>query len=169
MTPDTRVTSVGRFPSRGEGTRLAVTGFLQPCDVIGFLERTGWAGERSGVEEVMSRLKDDDAFAYMALHFHIGVDGVAPALGLSFFARKRPWTQGIACWAPLLDNLCKSGLVNSKKLSALSDSLSGSKLMLGRSGAFAFYNGIHHIKLVLKESQVEQVKAYCFFIVVPQP
>ena len=166
--PDTRVTSVGRFPSRGGGTRLAVTGFQQPRDVLAFLERAGWEGKRSVAGDVMAHLQDGGAFTYMALHLHMDADGVGPALGLSFFAQDRPWTPGIAPWTSMLDRLRALGLVNSEKLSALAASLSEAKLMLGQSGAYACHGVIHHIKLVLQESRIEQVKAYYFFIVVPR-
>ena len=88
-------------------------------------------------------------------------------MGLSFFARDRPWTPGLAAWAPILDTLGELGLGNAGKLSALAASLSEAKLMLGKSGAYACH-GIHHIKLVLQENRIEQVKAYYFFIVVPR-
>ena len=46
---------------------------------------------------------------------------------------------------------------------------SGSENFSGESGPFALVHGIHHIKFTLVDDQVEQVKAYVFFLMFAWP
>ena len=97
LTPETGVRSVGTFRSRGRGLRLAMTGFKTASEIVAFLENAGWPGEHSTAADIVSRLEQHDAFAYMGVHFDLGAGGIGPKLGLSFFAREAEWLKDVRC------------------------------------------------------------------------
>ena len=164
MTPETCVRSVGAFPSRASGIRLAVTGFRHAREVEAFLRNAKWPGRHSMATATVSRLEARGAFAEMNIHLDIGVDGVGETLGLSFAVQERRRVLDIRPWTALLDDISESGLAVPEKLSALVDSSSGGETLFGRSGAFSLVRCIDHFKLVLKDERVEQVKAYVFLL-----
>ena len=163
-TPEMSVRSVGAFPSRESGIRLAITGLRKAHEVEAFLERAGWPGQPSAVAEVASPLEERRAFAYMGVHFDVDANGVGPALGLSFYAREEQWLKDIRHWTPLVDGIREQRLAVPEKLSELTASSSGVTSLFGKSGPFLLARGIHHIKLVLTEDRVDQVKAYVFLL-----
>ncbi len=169
MEPDTCIRAVGAFPSRKGGIRLAVTGFKKAGDIVSFLERTGWPGQGSVVDAVVSRLEERDAFAYAGVHFDIDADGVGPTLGLSFYAREGQWLKDVKHWTPLIDGIEEIGLAVPEKLTELVNWSSGSEPLSGRSGQFVLVRGIHHIKLTVIEDKVEQAKGYIFLLMFAWP
>lgn len=164
LTPDTLIKAVGTFPSRERTIRIAITGFRKARDVVTFLERAGWPGQRSIVDATVSFFEERDAFAYLGVHFDIRASGVGPTLGLSFFAQENEWLKDIRHWVALIDGLREQGQAVSEKLSELVNWSTGSKTLFGKSGPFMLVRGIHHVKLVITEDQVEQVKGYVFFL-----
>ncbi len=164
LTPDTCVKAIGTFPSRARGVRIAVTGFRKARDVVAFLERAGWPGQRSIVDDTVSFFEKRGAFAYLGVHFDIRASGVGPTMGLSFFAQEQEWLKDIRHWTALIDGLREQGCALSEKLSELANWSTGSTTLFGKSGPFMLVRGIHHIKLVIAEDQVEQAKAYVFFL-----
>ncbi len=169
LDPDTRVGSVGAFPSRRRGVRLAMTGFRKARDVMAFLERAGWSGNHSHTRSIISQLEERGSFAHMGVHFDVQATGVGPTLGLSFFAREAEWLKDVRHWIPLIDGLREQRLAVPEKLAALADSSSGAEMLFGKSSPFLLLRGIHHIKLVLKGDCVEQVKAYLFLLMLSPP
>lgn len=169
MKPDTCVRAVGAFPSRKGGIRLAVTGFRNARSVVAFLERTGWPGQHSIVDAIVSRFEERDAFAYVGVHFDIGADGVGPTLGLSFYAREGQWLKDVSHWIPLIDGIREAGLAVPEKLTKLIDWSSGAEPLSGRSGQFVLVRGIHHVKLTIVQDRVEQVKGYIFLLTFAWP
>ncbi len=168
MPPEAAVASVGVFPARGNGVRLAVRGFRHARSVTAFLERVGWPNDPTAARDVLLRFEGNGAFAYVSVQFEIDVDGVKPRLGLSLFAREqRRWAPDILAWRPLLRCVRDLGIANAESLSALADSSSGTGILFGSSGAFLLQRGIHHIKLVQKEDRFEEVKAYYLFLLAP--
>ena len=163
-TPEMSVRSVGAFPSRESGIRLAITGFRKTHDAVAFLERAGWPGRRSTVASIASRLEERRAFAYMGVHFDMSAGGVGPTLGLSFYARDEQWLKDLRHWTALIDGIREERLAVPEKLSELANSSSGATSLFGKSGPFLLVRGIHHLKLVLTGDQVEQVKAYVFLL-----
>ena len=169
LTPETGVRSVGTFRSRGRGLRLAMTGFKTAGEIVAFLENAGWPGEHSTAADIVSRLEQHDAFAYMGVHFDLGAGGIGPKLGLSFFAREAEWLKDVRHWAALIDALREEPIVVQEKLSALAETSSGSETLFGKSGPMVLLRGIHYIKLVLIQDRLEQVKAYVFLLLMSPP
>ena len=163
LEPDTDIRAVGAFPSRSRAIRLAAAGFTGARDVVAFLERTGWLGHRSVVEPIVSPLEARGAFRYIVVHFDVGIDGPAPSLGLSFYARAGQWIKEFEPWAALVDGIRAAGLAAPEKLVSLAGSSCGAETLFGRSGLLVLLRGIHHLKVVLAGDRVEQVKAYTFF------
>ena len=164
MRPETTVRSVGVFPSRARGLRLAITGFTGTRDVTAFLERADWPGSPSVVDSTLSPLEERGAFAYMGVHFDLQAHGVGPRLGISLFARKAEWLKDVRHWTALIDGMREQRLAVPEKLSAFAGSSSGAEALFGKSGPFLLLRGIHHIKLSLVEDRVEQTKAYVFLL-----
>ena len=162
--PELSVRSVGAFPARESGIRLAITGFRKTRDVVAFLERAGWPGRRPAVASIASPLEERRAFAHMGVHLDVGAGGVGPTLGLSFYAREEQWLKDVRHWTALIDGIREARLAVPEKLSELAGSSSGATSLFGKSGPFLLVRGIHHIKLVLAGDRVEQVKAYVFLL-----
>ena len=169
LIPATGVRSVGTFPARARSIRLAMTGFRTAGEVEAFLKQAGWPGDRAAATAVVTRLEQLEAFAHMGVHFDIGENGVGPKLGLSCFARETEWLKDVRHWSALFDALREEPIVVREKLSALADTSSGAEVLFGRSGAITLLRGIHHIKLVLTENRLEQVKAYVFLLLMSMP
>lgn len=164
MKPDTYIRAVGAFPSREGGVRLTVSGVRTTRDLMEFLERATWSGQHSTVESTVSHLEKLGAFAHLGVHFDMCPGGVGPALGVSFYAGQGQWSKDIRPWTVLINGIREQGLAVPEKLSALTGSSSGVETLIDRSGVFLLVRGIHHIKLTLTASRVEQVKAYVFFL-----
>lgn len=164
MEPDTFVQSAGAFPSRGSGLRLAVRPFRTTDRLMAFLERAGWPGQHPFVASTVSRYEERGAFANLGVHLDVQADGAGPALGLSFYAPGAQWVKDIRHWLPLIDGIGEDRLAVPEKLSALVDSWSGTETLFDASGPFVLVRGIHHIKLMVTEGRVEQVKAYVFML-----
>ena len=173
QTVDTRIASIGAFPSRERAVRLAVTGFRRSRDVVAFLERAGWQGRHSVVASIVSRFEERGDIVDLGIHFDVRAEGLGPSLGLSFFARNREpndphyWVDRPGQWAPFLEGLRGAGLGVREKLSAVADWPSGAEAMFCRSGMFVLLRGVHHFKIVVTEGNVEQVKAYLFMLICP--
>ena len=164
LTPEIFIWGIGTFPSRGKGIRLAVVGFKETRDVRSFLERIDWPGQPSAIDAIALDLEKRHAFVYMGVHIDIDGNGVGPKLGLSFYAQETEWLKDIQHWMPLMEGLREGGHAIPEKLSELVDWSVGPETFSGKSGKFLLMQGIHHIKSVIVDSQVEQVKAYIFLL-----
>ncbi|MYA44203.1 MAG: hypothetical protein F4Z31_20940 [Gemmatimonadetes bacterium] len=168
MPPDTHVGSVGAFPSRSDGLRIAVTGFRKTRDFTDFLERTDWPGRPEAVAPFLSEMEERDAFAHLAAHFDIPTQGgLGPALGVSFHARDVQWVKDVDPWMELIDGVGEHGLALRDKLSALATAWSGAEAVFGRRSMLLLVKGIHHIKLVVSDGRFTQAKAYVFVLMLP--
>lgn len=164
LPPDTLIRACGTFPSRDRTMRIAVTGFRAAHDVRAFLKHAGWPGSAAAVDAIVSFFEAHNAFAYLGIHFDITRDGVGPRLGLSFFAQEREWLKDIQYWTALLDGIVEQQYVLPEKLQELARWSTGSTTLMSRSGPIMLVRGIHHIKLVITGDQVDQAKAYVFFL-----
>lgn len=169
LTPEVSIWGIGVFPSRGKGIRLTVVGFRKTSDVRSFLERVDWPGQHSTIDAIALGLEKRDAFVYMGVHMDIDENGVGPKLGLSFYAQETEWLKDIQHWTPLIEGLREEGHVVSEKLSELVNWSAGPETLSGKSGQFMLLRGIHHIKSVLVEDQVDQIKAYLFLLMFSWP
>ena len=176
LEPDTRIGTIGVFPSKGELLQLSIPGFVKARDVMAFLERAGWPGRRSAVATVLERLEIRGALSGMQL----GVQSVVSAAGLDsslelhvFSANTiyddTGWFKDKRCWTELMDALRKEHLAVSEKLTGLSEWAFGAKPLIGRSGPLLLLQRIHHFSIVLSEDGVEQVNAYMFLLMARWP
>ena len=170
--PDTRIESFGAFPSRERAIRIAVTGFRTSRDLVGFLERAGWPGEREAAAATLSRLEERGGFIGMGAHLDVHSGGLGPALGLSFLAKERVskdpryWLDEPSLWTGFIDSLRAEGLGVEEKLSAFAKWPAAPTTLFGASGSFVLLRGIHHVKLVLTDGRFEQVKGYVYLILI---
>lgn len=168
MPAGTHIGSVGAFPARSDGLRIAVTGFRKTRDFTAFLERTDWPGRPDAVAPFVSEMEERGAFAHLAAHFDIPArGGLGPALGVSFYARDTQWVKEVDPWMALIDGIGEHGIAVPHKLSALATSWSGAEAVFGRRSMLLLVKGIHHIKLVVSDDRFTQVKAYVFVLMLP--
>lgn len=176
LLPEARVLSLGAFPCRERGVRFAATGFKSTGEVMTFLQRAGWPGGRPAVESTLARLEACDCFGTIAVHLDVRAGGAGPRLGLSLYGRDIGWLRGgrywldsPSYWTAFIESMRKQRLAVAEKLSALANWSSGSELLFGKSGKFVLIRGVHHVKLVVSEDRIEQVKAYVFLLLCTPP
>ena len=167
---DTRMDSFGVFPSRSRAIRLAVMGFQSEREAGSYLEDTGWPGELSAVQSVISRFQERAHIVRSGVNIDVLEDGVGPTLGLTLIVKQRYtkgsryWLDGLTDWQPFLKALGHEDLVFSEKLDALADWVSRPTTLFAKSGRYVLLRGIHHIKLVLSGNQLREAKAYVFLV-----
>ncbi len=172
---DTRIESIGVFPSRDRAIRVAVTGFRTSRAIMAFLERAGWPGPHPLVAATVSRFEERGGFVELGLHLDVHADGLGPTLGLSCLAKERVakdprhWLDRPDLWTAFIDGLREEGLAVPEKLSALANWTTAPTTLFGRLGPFVLLRGIHHIKLVLAGDRIEQVKGYPFMALLGTP
>lgn len=171
LEPDARVGAIGAFPSRGRALCLTMLGFSKACDVMAFLERADWPGQRSVAVSALSRLEERGALARMQLgvRFDVSASGLEPTLELQVFSAdtiydRTGWFKDKECWTELIDGLRGEGLAVPEKLSGLNEWSSGARMLFGRSGPFLLLQRIHHFSIVLTRNGVEQVNAHVFLL-----
>ena len=164
LAPGAAIRGAGAFLSRRRAIRLAVTDFRTASELVAFLERADWRGNRELVASVAGRMERRDAFGTLGVHLDLRTDGLGTNLGLSFFPSAGEWVKDIEPWQALLDGLGEDGLAIPDKLSALKETSCGLEPVLGRAGSYLLLRGIHHVKLVVNPERVEQVKAYVFWL-----
>ncbi len=169
MEPDTYIGGVGAFPSRDRAIRLTALGFRKTCAVTEFLERSGWPGSRAIVASTLSHFENRGAFKRVGVHFDVRSRGVGPILGLNLYPEIQEWLKDIGHWIPLIDGLRELRLAVPEKLQALTDSSTGTDVLVGTSGQFMLMRGIHHIKLGIVENRIDQVKAYVYYLLFAIP
>ncbi len=173
--PDTRVESLGAFPSRERALRLAVTGFRNSQDLAAFLERAGWPGQRQAAAAAVARFEKHGGFFALGAHFDVLSGGLGPTLGLSFVAKERVskdpryWLDDPGLWNAFVDGLRSEGLGVPRKLSALSEWTAGPITLFSRSGQFVLLRGIHHFKIVLTGDGIGPAKGYVYMALIAAP
>ena len=167
---DTRMDSFGVFPSRARSIRLAIMGFKSQREIRSYLEDTGWPGETSAVDAVISRFKERADIVRTGANIDVREDGLGPTLGLTLIVKQRYtkdsryWLDGLTDWDPFLEALGHEDLVVPEKLNALAGWVSKPTTLFAKSGRFVLLRGIHHIKLVISEDQFKKAKAYVFMV-----
>lgn len=171
LQPEARILSLGAFPCRARGVRLAVTGFKTSSDVMSFLQRAGWPWSRAPLQSTLANLEACESFGTIAVHLDVRSDGLGPKLGLGLYARDTSWLQSgrywldsPGNWTAFIDSMREERLAVPEKLAALENWSSGAELLFGKSGRFVLVRGVHHVKLVAMEDRVDQVKAYVFLL-----
>lgn len=167
---DTRMDSFGVFPSRSRSIRLAVMGFKSQEATCSYLEATGWPGRIQAVEAVIARFRERANIVRTGVNIDVREDGVGPTLGLTLIVKQRYtkgsryWLDGLTDWQPFLEALGHEDIVVPDKLAALADWVSTPTTLFAKSGRYVLLRGIHHIKLVLAENQLQQAKGYVFLV-----
>ena len=167
---DTRMDSFGIFPSRSRSIRLAIMGFKSPQELGSFLGDLDWPGQFQSVESVIARFNERVNIVRTGVNIDVAEDGVGPTLGLTLIVKQRYtkdsryWLDGLTDWDPFLSALGQEDLVVPEKLAALADWVSKPKTLFGKSGQFILLRGIHHIKLVISDDQLNAAKAYVFMV-----
>ncbi len=172
---DTRIESIGAFPSRDRAIRIAVIGLRDSGGVMAFLKRAGWPGHHEFVADTVSRLEEHGGFVELGMHMDVHSHGLGPTLGLSCLAKERRpkdprhWLDRRDLWTTFIGSLREEDLGIEEKLVALSEWSQGPKTLFGRFGPFLLLRGIHHIKLVMAGSRIEEVKAYPYMVLLGMP
>ena len=167
---DTRMDSFGVFPSRARSIRLAIMGFKSQREICSYLEDTGWPGETSAVDAVISRFKERAEIVRTGANIDVQEGGLGPTLGLTLIVKQRYtkdsryWLDGLTDWDPFLEALGHEDLVVPEKRDALAGWVSKPTTLFAKTGRFVLLRGIHHIKLVISEDRLEKAKAYVFMV-----
>ncbi len=167
---DTRMDSFGVFPSRSRAIRLAVMGFKSQQEAGRYLEKTGWPGRLTAVNSVIERFRERVNIARIGLNIDVQEDGIGPTLGLTLIVKQRYtrdsryWLDGLTDWAPFLEALDHEDIVFSDKIKALADWVSKPTPLFAKSGRYIMLRGIHHVKLVISDDQLQKAKAYVFMV-----
>lgn len=166
----TRTDSFGIFPSRSRSIRLAVMGFNDILELSTYLKNTEWPGQISVVESVVSRFQERANVVKSGVNIDVQTNGLGPALGLTLIVKQRftkdsrYWLDGQTDWQPFLRALSFEDVVDPKKLKDLESWHSKPTVLFAKSGRFVLLQGIHHIKLVVSDNQLQKVKAYLFLV-----
>ena len=167
---DTRIDSFGVFPSRTRSIRLAIMGFRNQDEVGRYLEGIEWPGETLAVESVVSRFTERTDVSRIGINIDVSEAGVGPKIGLVLIVKQRYtkdsryWLDGLTDWDPFLSALEQEDIVIQEKLKELRRWLSKPTVLFAKSGRFILMRGIHHIKLVVANERLAQVKAYIYLI-----
>ena len=172
---DTRIESIGAFPSRDRAIRLAVIGLRDSRGVMAYLQRAGWPGQHEFVADTLSRLEERGGFVELGVHMDVHAHGLGPTLGLSCLAKERRprdprhWLDRPDLWTTFIGGLREENLGVEDKLAALAQWSSEPETVFGRFGPFLLLRGIHHIKIVIAGSSIEEVKAYPYMVLLGTP
>ena len=167
---DTRMDSFGVFPGRTRSIRLAVMGFRAQEELCSYLEDTGWPGQISAVDSVISRFRARANVVRTGVNIDVHEGGLGPTLGLTLIVKQRYtkdsryWLDGLTDWDPFLKALSHEDLVVPEKLKALAGWVSRPTTLFAKSGRFVLLRGIHHIKLLIAGNQLRKAKAYVFMV-----
>ena len=167
---DTRMDSFGVFPSRARSVRLAIMGFKAQQELCSYLEDTGWPGQISAVDTVISRFRERANVVRTGANIDVHEGGLGPTLGLTLIVKQRYtkdsryWLDGLTDWDPFLEALGHEDLVVPEKLEALAGWVSKPTTLFAKSGRFVLLRGIHHIKLLIAGNELRKAKAYVFMV-----
>ena len=145
-------------------------GFKSQRELCSYLEDTGWPGQISAVDSVISRFRERATIARTGANVDVREEGLGPALGLTLIVKQRYtkdsryWLDGLTDWDPFLAALGHEDIVVPEKLAALADWVSRPTPLFAKSGRYVLLRGIHHIKLVVSGNRLEKAKAYVFMV-----
>ena len=172
---NTRIESLGLFPSRPRAIRLAVMGFKSRRTLGSWLQNIGWPGQAAAVESAIARLGKRVEIVEIGANIDALQKGVGETLGLTLVVREirdkdsEYWLDGRTDWDPLLETLHREKLVIPEKVAALAEWKSIPTPLFAKSGTYMLLRGIHHIKLVAAGNRLRQAKAYVFMALSSAP
>lgn len=168
---EARIDSFGVFPARPRGIRLGIMGFKVDDEVLSFLSDVGWPGQISEVASLISRYRKRLDIIGIGANIDVYEQGIGPILGLTAITKARYtenpryWLDDLNEWQPFLDVLRDEDIVIPSKVQGLADCIAKPSVLYGKSGRYVLLRGIHHIKLVVNQSRLQQVKAYVFMVI----
>ena len=168
---DTRIDSFGVFPARRRGIRLGMMGFKVEDEVCSFLSEVGWPGNISKLDALISRYKKRLNIIGIGANIDVYGGGIGPNLGLMVITKERYtenpryWLDDLNEWEPFLATLRDEDVVVPSKVQGLANWIAKPSALFGKSGRYVLLRGIHHIKLVVAEDRLQQVKAYVFMVI----
>jgi hypothetical protein len=167
------VFQVGVMLSRQwDGVRLCVRN-ISPSDVISYLKQINWQGDSVALQDLLN----DIAAVTDRIDLDIDVsDHVLPKIGLECYLYRQPKFDDR--WNTFLDLLVLQGKCSLAKRQALLEysgyirertdptrwpaSIRKLTGLLGPNYEWVVFKGLHHIKLVYQESQVQEAKVYLY-------
>ena len=167
----TRVDSIGVFPSRSRGIRLAIMGLNDSESIGEYLRQIDWPGSASAVDSIYTRLSEQVNIVETGLNIDVVADGVGPDLGLTLSIQKRYlenphyWIDGTTDWHGFWEVLRKENLAESTKLDALKEWQTRPTPLFAKAGQLLLMRGIHHLKMVIQGDRITKTKAYLFLVV----
>ena len=167
---DVRMDSIGIFPARSQAIRLGIMGFLSCETICNFLEKTAWPGCSSSIDSILTRFRERMQITKAGLNIDVEETSLGSTLGLTFIVKQRYtnhpryWLDEPGDWDPFLNALKQEELIVPEKIQALGDWVVKPSSLFGRSGRFILLRGIHHIKLVIRDGQLDAAKAYVFLV-----
>ena len=157
------VGEMGAMPDREpRAIRLIVDG-VGTREVPAFLKRLAWTGSVSAAMGVLAEMRDVVS-PRVRLSLDVTARGVAPRLGLEFYAAGEPgtpriWTSTRAeTWAPIVERLETLTWCRREKCSGLRR-FPGLDHIIDETGVFVLYRGVNHVKVVV-ENDTLSAKAY---------
>ena len=165
---DTRIDSFGIVPSKSRSIQLAVLGFKTHQNILKFLARVDWPGQFSVVDSIITRFAERMSIARIGLNIDAGERAMDPTLGLMLIVEQRQsknsryWIDGLTDWNPVIKALRQEDNVIAEKLQAIEGWSSKPSTFFARSGRFFLLSGIHHLKLIINEDGLSEVKAYLY-------
>ena len=164
------VGEIGAMPGREpRGIRLIVDG-VETAEIPLFLERLAWAGPTEAAMGVLAEMRDVVS-PRARLSLDVTARGVAPRLGLEFYAAGEPgtpriWTSTRAeTWAPIVERLETLTWCRREKCFGLRR-FPGLDHIIDQTGVFVLYRGVNHVKVVV-ENDTLSAKAYAGLKFIP--
>ena len=165
---ETRMDSFCINQSKLRAIQLSILGFSKRQDIRNYLDNAAWTGQLSVVDAIIARFAQRMPLARVGLNVDVGENAVEPTLGLILIIEQRQkkdsryWLDGLTDWNPVLQALSEEEIVIPEKLQALAGWTSKPTRLFASSGHYILLCGIHHIKLVIDQNGLVEVKAYVY-------
>lgn len=161
LPPVSRIRHIGVMLPRTTGALRIVCDNFPVRSLNEYLSKIGWKGNRRKLEEVVDQFLFDVEFVFLNLDL---TDGPGPEIGLEVtFDRKNTGSS----WDRFLDRLEKNHICQSSLRQDLEKwSVPRGILMEGSSALWRFLN---HVKLVLRQDESLDAKAYVGFTMGKKP
>lgn len=141
-------------PRKTEAIRLVLSR-ISPVELPGFLIRAGWQGDFDKLHKIL--VKYGIRFSYALFDLDIG-ETLMPGIGIELFFQNNKQPQWEPGWNKVFDQLGSDRLLLKEKRSGLLD-FCGKICKTGMIPA-TYYNGINHLKIVLKPDHDPECKGY---------
>lgn len=155
------ISNLGAMPDRRLQAIKIVAVRIASGEVLEFLDRAGWPGPISQVEEVIRAMTP--VTSHLALSMDVTGQGLLPRLGLEFMPPA--FEKGGLAWRPLIERVEELGWCLPEKKRAIIG-FPGMERVFRDDGLYMLYRGINHVKLTVANDNV-QAKVYIGFSYFP--